>query len=40
MCDGGERAISKMYNPEFLQEKNLDGTLLAEKDIVELYKNF
>ena len=40
MCDGGERAISKMYNPEFLKEKNLDGTLLAEKDIVELYRNF
>jgi cysteine synthase len=40
MCDGGERAISKMYNPEFLKEKGLDGTLLPENDIVELYKNF
>jgi cysteine synthase A len=40
MCDGGERAISKMYNPEFLKEKNLDGCLLSEKEIVELYKNF
>lgn len=40
LCDGGERAISKMYNPEFLKEKNLDGTLLPEKDITELFKNF
>ncbi|MBA2405166.1 MAG: cysteine synthase A [Bdellovibrionales bacterium] len=40
MCDGGERAISKMYNPEFLLEKKLDGTLLPEKEIVELFKNF
>jgi cysteine synthase A len=38
MCDGGERAISKMYNPEFLKEKELDGTLLSEKDILEMYK--
>ncbi len=40
MCDGGERAISKMYNPEFLKEKNLDDTLLPEKEIVALYRNF
>ncbi len=40
MCDGGERAISKMYNPEFLKEKDLDGCLMSEKDILELYKNF
>lgn len=40
LCDGGERAISKMYNPEFLKEKNLDGTLLPEKDILEMFKNF
>jgi cysteine synthase A len=38
LCDGGERAISKMYNPEFLKEKNLDGTLLPEKEIVEIFK--
>lgn len=38
LCDGGERAISKMYNPEFLKEKELDGSLLAEKDIIEMYK--
>ncbi len=38
LCDGGERAISKMYNPEFLVEKGLDGTLLPEKEILELFK--
>ncbi len=37
MCDGGERAISKMYNPAFLKEKNLDGSLLNEKEIVDLF---
>lgn len=37
LCDGGERAISKMYNPEFLKEKNLDGSLLPEKEIKELF---
>jgi cysteine synthase A len=40
MCDGGERAISKMYNPEFLKEKDLDDTLLPEKEIVEIFRNF
>lgn len=40
LCDGGERAISKMYNPEFLQEKKLDNTLLPENEIVELFNNF
>ena len=38
LCDGGERAISKMYNPEFLAEKGLDGTLLPEKEVLELFK--
>lgn len=39
LCDGGERAISKMYNPEFLAEKKLDGTLLPENEIIDLFKN-
>lgn len=39
MCDGGERAISKMYNREFLKEKNIDDTLLPENEIIEIYKN-
>ena len=38
MCDGGERAISKMYNPNFIKEKNLDASLLNEKEIAELFK--
>lgn len=38
MCDGGERAVSKMYNPEFLLEKKLDGSLLSEKEITEIYQ--
>jgi cysteine synthase A len=38
MCDGGERAISKMYNPEFLAEKNISGSLLPEKEIIEIFK--
>ncbi len=38
MCDGGERAMSKMYNPEFLVEKGIDGSLLSEKEITEIYR--
>ncbi|MCM2349145.1 MAG: cysteine synthase A [Bacteriovoracaceae bacterium] len=38
LCDGGERAISKMYNPEFLAEKKIDGSLLPEKEILEMFK--
>jgi cysteine synthase A len=38
LCDGGERAASKMYSAEFLKEKGLDGSLLPEKEIVELFK--
>ncbi len=40
MCDGGERAISKMYNPDFLKEKGIDGSLLTEKEVMEIYKRF
>lgn len=39
LCDGGERAISKMYNPEFLKEKEIDGSLLPEKEILEMFRN-
>jgi cysteine synthase A len=38
MCDGGERAISKMYNPDFLAEKNISGNLLTEKEIIEIFQ--
>jgi cysteine synthase A len=40
MCDGGERAISKMYNPAFLKEKNLDPAILNEAEIKSLYQSF
>lgn len=40
LCDGGERAVSKMYNPAFLKEKGIDGSLLPEKEMVEIFKNF
>lgn len=39
MCDGGDRAISKMYNPEFLKEKNLKDDLLSDKEIKEIYSH-
>jgi cysteine synthase len=38
LCDGAERAISKMYNPEFLKEKGIDGSLLSEKEIKEIFQ--
>ncbi|HXH30714.1 MAG TPA: cysteine synthase A [Bacteriovoracaceae bacterium] len=38
MCDGGERAISKMYSPEFLKEKSLNGSLLQENEIKEIFQ--
>ncbi len=37
MCDGGDKALSKMYSPEFLKEKGIDGSLLSESEIVEIY---
>lgn len=39
LCDGGERAISKMYSADFLKEKNLDSTLLSENDLKEIFQN-
>lgn len=38
LCDGGERAISKMYNPAFLAEKGIDGGLRNENEILEIFK--
>lgn len=38
LCDGGERAASKMYSPEFLKEKGIDGSLLSEKEIKDLFQ--
>jgi hypothetical protein len=28
-----------MYNPDFLKEKGIDGSLLPEKEILEIFKN-
>ena len=39
MCDGGERAISKMYSTDFLKEKEIDGSVLSEKEIKEIYQS-
>lgn len=38
MCDGGERAMSKMYNPEFLKEKKIENALLSEKEITDIFR--
>lgn len=40
LCDGGERAMSKMYNPEFLKEKGLDGSILSAKEIKAIFQAF
>lgn len=37
MCDGGDRAISKMYSEEFLKEKKIDSALVSEKEIKEIF---
>lgn len=37
MCDGGDRATSKMYSPEFLQEKKLDPTVLSDKELTDYF---
>lgn len=38
MCDGGERAISKMYNKEFLDEHKIKDTLLSYNEIKEMFQ--
>jgi cysteine synthase A len=40
LCDGGDRAISKMYNPVFLKEKGLDPAILNESEIKSLFQSF
>lgn len=34
MCDSGERATGKMYNTEFLKEKQLDATVVSEQELL------
>jgi cysteine synthase A len=36
-CDLGERSFSKLYNPEYLQTKNLDITLSDIQPLIEKY---
>lgn len=38
LCDGGERAASKMYSHEFLKTKGLDPALLNEAEIKDLFQ--
>lgn len=40
LCDGAERAKSKMYNLEYLKGEGLDPALKSEKEIIEIFKSF
>jgi cysteine synthase A len=40
MCDGGDRAISKMYSSEFLKEKKISDALVGEKELKEIFQSF
>ncbi len=37
MCDGGERATSKMYDPAFLKEKGLDPAVLGDQELLRYF---
>ncbi|MBT6610957.1 MAG: hypothetical protein HOB38_02520, partial [Deltaproteobacteria bacterium] len=39
MCDGGERSYSKLYNPEFLAEKELDPTNVDIEALIQKYRD-
>ncbi len=38
LCDGGERSYSKLYNPEFLAEKDLDPENLDIEALLRKYE--
>jgi cysteine synthase len=38
LCDGGDRSYSKLYNPEFLKEKELDPTLIDIETLMNKYQ--
>jgi len=38
MCDGGDRAVSKLYNPEYLKAAHVDGKILNDQELIELFK--
>lgn len=37
MCDGGDRATSKLYNPAFLAEKKLDSAVLKDDELLKYF---
>lgn len=39
ICDGGERSMSKLFNPDFLREKDLDPDNLDVIGLIEKYKS-
>lgn len=39
MCDGGDRATSKLYNPDFLREKKLDPAVLGDQELVKYFQS-
>lgn len=39
MCDGGDRATGKMYNPEFLKQKNLDATVVSDQELLRYFQS-
>lgn len=39
LCDGGDRATSKMYNPDFLKEKKLDPAVLKDAELVRYFES-
>lgn len=40
LCDGGERALAKVYNPDFLAEKKLDASVKTDAEIKALFQSF
>lgn len=39
MCDGGERSYSKLYNPEFLAQKELDPSNVDIEALIQKYRD-
>lgn len=40
MCDGGDRAVSKIYNDEYLAGLNLDYSVRTDEQIKEMFSHF
>lgn len=40
ICDGGERAVSKIYNDQFLIDNKLDYAVLSDKEIKDIFSSF